>query len=84
MATLVELIRQIGWAGQPSPAPAGPAPVWFDQGEVVAVSEMGELTVAVGAAAVIAKPVTDEPFRVGAKVWVSASSGGYVVHGGVR
>ncbi len=54
------------------------------QGEVVQVDGVGGLVVSVGGRTVTAKPVTDEPYRVGAKVWVSASSEGWIVHGGVR
>jgi hypothetical protein len=83
MATLVDLIRQIGW-GEPSAQPAGGGGAFFEQGEVTSVDGMGKLTVSVGGRTVWAETVTDEPFRVGAKVWVSEAGGAYIVHGGVR
>ncbi len=84
MATLIDAIRQIGWAGLPASRHTGPPAGFFEQGEIVQVDGAGGLVVSVGGKTVLAKPVTDEPFRIGARVWVSESSEGWIVHGGVR
>lgn len=44
----------------------------------------GLLSVEVGGRIVEAQPATDEVYKDGAEVWVSRTSEGWIVHGGVR
>jgi hypothetical protein len=82
---LIDAIRDIAKSlGTPAAKPATTGAAFFEQGEVVSVDGLGALTVRCSAGTVSAKPVTDEPFRASMKVWISQSSDGYIVHGGVR
>lgn len=84
---LIEAIRLIGRSLNPSTpqqSGGGAAGTFFEQGAVESVSPLGILTVKCSAGSVTATPVTDEPIKTGMLVWVSQSSEGYLVHGGVR
>jgi hypothetical protein len=82
--TLFEAICQIARSAKGGTTGGRPSGDFFEQGEVAMVGGTGNLMVVVGGRTVEAKPVTDEPFKVGSKVWVSSAAGGYIVHGGVR
>jgi hypothetical protein len=84
MTRLIDAVRAIAREATPTakqPTPTGP---FFERGEVVNVDGNGVLTVKIGTQTVSARPVTDEPFTAKMMVWVSASSDGYIVHGGIR
>ena len=54
------------------------------RGEVATVLEDGRLLVSVAGNTQLATPVTDEPLAVGDQVWVSETTDGLIVHGGIR
>jgi hypothetical protein len=84
---LIEAIQIIGRSLNPSTpqqSGGGGAGAFFDTGVVESVSPLGILSVKLWAGTVTATPVTDEPIKPGMLVWVSQSSEGYLVHGGVR
>lgn len=83
---LIEAIQRIGRPLNPStPQPSGGGSgTFFEQTVVESVSPLGILSVKCSAGIVTATPVTDEPIKTGMLVWVSQSSEGYLVHGGVK
>jgi hypothetical protein len=83
---LIDAIRLIGRSQTPgAPQPSGGGgETFFEQGAVESVSPLGILSVKCSAGSVSARPVTDEPIKAGMLVWVSQSSEGYIVQGGVR
>ena len=81
MATLVQAIRALARQGS---EPGQVTTAFFEEGLVISVDGVGGLTLRVDGQTVSAKPVTDEPFRAGMKVWVSQSTEGWIVHGGKR
>ena len=81
---LIDAVRQIAQETLGGKSSAGAGGSFFEQGKVASVDGRGILTVECSAGTVQAKPVTDEPLTVGMRVWVSQSSEGYIVHGGVH
>ena len=78
---LIDAVRAL--RDTPSGSPSG-AGAFFSQGVVVAAQGPASVTVTIGGVTVSAKPVTDEPLTAGMLVWVSQSTEGWLVHGGVH
>ncbi len=59
---------------------------FFEQGVIEQVFGSGALMVNTPSGVVMAKPVTDEPFTAGTRVWISstADKAAWLVHGAVR
>jgi len=85
MTTLAEAIRGVFGSPTGRTRPTGQTDSgFFSQGTITAVDGVGGLTIEVHGRSVAAKPATDEPFKVGMRVWASDSPEGWVVIGGVR
>ncbi len=82
---LSDIIRTIAGKKQ-GPVSRTIAGSFFVQGVIEQVLGAGGIMVNTPSGVVIAKPVTDEPFTAGMRVWVSstADKNTWLVHGAVR
>jgi len=56
----------------------------IEEALVTTLMEDGRLTVKMQDREVVAVPVTDEPFEVSMRVWVSRTKEGVIVHGSIK
>jgi len=56
----------------------------IEEALVTSLMEDGRLTVKLEDKEVVATPVTDEPFEVSMRVWVSRTKEGVIVHGSIK
>lgn len=56
----------------------------IEEAFVTTVMEDGRLTVKMEDKQAVAVPVTDEPFQVGMRVWVSRTKEGVIIHGSIK
>jgi len=81
---LIQALRLLAEGKEGTPQPQASSGAFFDKGLIESVGGTGLLMVKVNGQSVDAKPVTDEPFKKDQYVWVSRSTEGWIVHGGVR